>query len=266
MLYPTHMRTAVTFGTIGGIAAVALNEPVLSGITILGGAIVGGRLPDVDSPASRPAQRYWWLSQIEKIMGVRHRGPISHGFLFNTLVFGIIWYSLWNYKGEPLLGFGLTVLALTFTFKQFYQTFREYILSIPKNPGGFVSYIMIDSDKYAGRDNGPHLRPLNLMSVYPLAFTVALVVSLLMKSPNMVEGADYFLGVWIGVLSHLFADAITKQGIQINNKKFHVLGILSKHIKTGSGTELWFRAFFTITSVLGIIALAGTMITHFDMR
>ena len=263
MLYPTHMRTAITFGTIGASVALIEHEPALSAITIVGGAIVGGRLPDCDSPSSIPSKRYPWLSSIERALGIKHRGHISHGWVFNTILWLGIWYLLSQMKDESA-GFLIAVITIAFSLNQFYHFLYQYILSIPSNPTHFLPYLFLDSDRLTNsktKENYyPKMRPLNKPFTLGICAILSVMIAFLFKNDATKIGVDYFLGIWVGVLSHLFADSITKQGTEINGRTFHILGPLSNHIKTGTGIELWFRSFFTITSGLGIVIATALML------
>lgn len=271
MLYPTHMRTAVTFGAIASSIMLFKNDPAMSALTVMGGSIVGGRIPDCDSPSSIPSKRYPWLSKLDSILGIKHRGHISHGWVFNTLFWLGIWYFLWSYQplGENSLTFGffLAIFGLTFSLNQFYYFLYEYIFSIPYNPANFIQYLFLDADRLTtsamnGANYRPKLKPFNKIHSLIVCLIIAVLIAFLYRNNAEQIGADYFLGIYVGVLSHLFADSLTKAGTGSGKNKIHILGGFSKYVKTGTNIELWFRSFFTITAGLGIAIVVMLMIAN----
>lgn len=250
MLYKTHQRYGLLSGllgipllvTIGLIPIITMSMRfsdavlvVLMLIFSMLGALFGSEFPDCDSyggqmengkikKGSIPSQKHPTISKIFRTFGVKHRGKFSHDYASLALFFGSIWliqrFGL-SFMQNNLVSTHSKSIALFF---QIIAIFLIYWLS---------REIAI---KYKFSKKGKKNK--NPLMYYAILFSIFIIVYLTttffgftsfnffsafsaLKTATFVRTILNILVIfiWIGAYSHLFADMMTNEGVNIFGKR-----------------------------------------------
>lgn len=227
MLYKTHQRFGQMFGLIGLILSFAMSViPTMSLTYTMSmniyvmiivyvayrSALFGSEFPDIDSPGSVPARHWVIIRRVFKVFNIKHRGKFSHDFIFLGLFF-LLMYLV----GDYLLGIGnentvttmVAMIGLSYFISK--DIANELVFKFVKNRKrrGRVSFII-----------GFFLTIVILMVIGVLGYMPSGGSGQLIKSTSFV-GSIYrvfIIFTLIGAYSHLFADLLTNEGVNILGK------------------------------------------------
>lgn len=286
MLYPTHRRLGIQFGmlfsiillSVGLFSLFSLNSPILMIFSILilcSGSIFGSEFPDIDSPRSKPTQRHPIWKIFFNFFHIEHRGKFSHSVLSQFL----FWLAIW--LGSILMINNMdnsnSILVMKFILGLFLGNVFELLIGFinsvykskvikDKQYFLFVQYLMTGSKEIA-----KELRISNKDNLFErlISYGIGVLFSFMVVPDNIhffVKFVTiYIIGIYIGVLSHLFGDMSTISGIYIGwNKQFKPIAVL-KNIpilnlmiddgKTGGDYEERFRKIVTLINFLLFLIL-----------
>lgn len=240
MLYPTHRRLGIQFGE--GLAVVAISSGLFSALSfkslpliLLGiglavsGSLFGAEYPDIDSPRSIPAQRHPIWRMIFQFFHVHHRGKFSHSILSQTLFWGIIWIGMLFFVQDPAVSGQINnslivKLFLVVALGNLFEVMVNFITAIKNSSairdGQFMTLIkfLATDSKEAASDIHFH-RSASSFTTKAISYLISAAFVFLLI-PNQTSYlirfcSVYILGIYCGVLSHLFGDIATVSGIHI---------------------------------------------------
>lgn len=302
MLYKTHQKYGQLSGLIGiPIAVTAGFIPVISlgmrfsdaiqviviFVVALLGAMFGAEFPDCDSyggkmangqykKGSIPSQKHPVISKLFRMFKVKHRGKFSHDYASLFVFFALIYVA--NHFGTLHLmkqiangaamyagiAQGL-VLFISYLIADEIATRLKFLLKMNRF-GELVAKVVL----FVGISALLYVAGF----VNPLALT-SIVVSI--KSATFYASVSkvFILFTFIGSYSHLFADMMTNEGVNLFGmrlapakvvlklKKIPLIGpfLLKSNLKTGSPYEDACRTIVTILIIpafaLSIFAITG---------
>lgn len=221
----THEVTGISLAVA---TAAVICEPGMSvfsyGATLVAGAAVGSLLPDIDHGGSKISREHKVISSIVSDK-LKHRG-FTHSLLANLLV-------------------ALVCFTISIAFTQIYNgnLFGKLVVS---SMMAFIVFVLYDRVQLIQKAINSIL-PHGKLVVGAVVFGVAYF------SANLfVDYANYLsLGIVLGYLSHLIADAFTVSGVAFfqpfSDKVFHF-----GHFHTGKNENI-FRAICMAASLLVVI-------------
>ena len=199
------------------------------------GALFGSEFPDCDSyggkmangevkKGSIPSQKHPLISKIFRTFGVKHRGKFSHDYASLALFFGIIWlgqrYGLSFLQNRLSTNFstGLAILFQLIAIALIYWISREVA----------VKY---EFSKKGRRNKNPIMYYAILLSVFLLIYLTTTFVGFtsfnIFSATSALKTATFVrtilnilvIFIWVGAYSHLFADMMTNEGVNIFGKR-----------------------------------------------
>lgn len=221
----------IVSGLYASLNITGLINQILCTLLCISGGLFGAEFPDIDSPSSIPRRHHPIIGILFTTFGVQHRGKFSHSILSQTIfwlffaiaatltinsVTGtyralvakiIIIIGLWQIISTMLI-FG-EVLFKSDVLKKM-QLFK------------FLMFYMTEDKDIASEI---HYRKLSKQAELIHSATALIFAGIIaMAIPNDLTQISqmtliYFLGVYFGVLSHLFCDISTYQGIWLGWRK-----------------------------------------------
>ena len=311
MLYKTHQKYGTLSGLIGIPIAVTtgllpvvtlgmrFSDAILT-ITLVTIAMIsasfGAEFPDCDSYGGRmkngemkkgsiPSQKHPFISKMFRAFGVKHRGKFSHDYASLALFFGIcLFISTWFTKllvhkvanGSSLFATISQLLIIYIAYLVSADIVNKYKFKIRKGKLGLLEGLAFTGILFVSLVvlimMGGFINPLLIAST-----TVGMKSSILLTAIVKV----FVIFTWIGAYSHLFADMMTNEGVNIFGKrlapaklvlkikKLPLIGkwLLQTDLKTGSAYEDMCNLIVTILCVpaivLAFIAITGGDVIQF---
>ena len=291
MLYPTHRRLGIQFGE--GLAVIAISSGMFSALSFksfplillgiglsISGALLGAEFPDIDSPRSIPAQRHPLWRFFFQLFHVHHRGKFSHSILSQTLFWFGIWVLMILFMQDKIFNVSsndqslIIKLFLIVALGNLFEVMVNFITAI-KNSSAvrngqymlLIKFLMTDSDEIASEIH--FHRPQQTFTTKIIAYVIsAIFVFLLIPNNNnflIRFGSVYILGIYCGVLSHLFGDIATVSGIHIGwgesvkpvraMQKIPILNLMVGKGTAGSPYENRFRIIVSIIDAVLFLCL-----------
>lgn len=237
MLYRTHTRYGQLFGVVGMIYAFSMSLiPALSlsytgGMNILimiltylayRSSLFGAEFPDIDSPGSVPARKWVIIRRIFSAFDIKHRGKFSHDYISLAVFFGAFYLlgklaSMFLYAND-----GLTIMVTI-----------GLLFFIGKDIGNVTAFNVIKKRKGVKSTLLDRKRS-RLSFLIGFVFTVVMffVLKIFGYVPDGSMGGSiqssafvyrvygvFVVFTWIGAYSHLFADMMTNEGVNIFGKR-----------------------------------------------
>lgn len=250
MLYKTHQRYGLLSGllvipaciTLGSIPIITFGMRITDAILVMFivtfsiiGALFGSEFPDCDSyggkmangeykKGSVPSQKHPLISTIFRTFGVKHRGKFSHDYASLTFFFSIIYllqYFGLNFlqnnlvsKGEPnlakitnLIALGMIYflsreIAMKVLFSKKFRKKQNFIFNSVITGSIFLGIFLITTTF--------GFTTLNFSNPISTLNTMVFLRSIM---------GVFVISVWVGAMSHLFADMMTNEGVHIFGKR-----------------------------------------------
>lgn len=250
MLYRTHQRYGLLSGllgipllvTVGLIPIITMSMRFSDALLVIlmlsfsmFGALFGSEFPDCDSyggkmsngeikKGSIPSQKHPMISSIFRTLGVKHRGKFSHDYASLALFFGIIWlaqrFGLEFLQNRLSTNFstGLAILFQLIALILIYWISREVA-------------IKYKFSKKGKRNKNPLMYYAILLSVFLLIYLTTTFVGFtsfnIFSATSALKTATFVrtilnilvIFIWIGAYSHLFADMMTNEGVNVFGKR-----------------------------------------------
>ena len=312
MLYKTHQKYGRLSGLIGIPLAVTtgllpvitlgmrFSDAILtiSLVTVaMLSASFGAEFPDCDSyggklkdgsgykKGSIPSQKHPFISGMFKVFGVKHRGKFSHDYASLAVFFGLV-LLLSNWFTELVVHRVASGSTLFASLAQLFILFALYLISdeiiskfkfnVRKGKlttlEGYIFKIVLFVGLVLLLMMGGFINPLLIAST-----SVGMKSAIFLTALTKV----FVIFTWIGAYSHLFADMMTNEGVNIFGKrlapaklvlkvrKIPIIGkmLLTTELKTGSAYEDVCNLIVTILCipavVLCFIAITGGDVVEF---
>lgn len=290
MLYPTHRRLGIQFGE--GLAVIAISSGLFSALSFkslplillgmglaISGSLFGAEYPDIDSPKSIPAQRHPIWRMIFQFFHVHHRGKFSHSILSQTLLWGIIWIGMLFFVQDPIIAGHINnnlivKIFLVVALGNLFEIMVNFISAI-KNSSAIKNGQYLTLIKFLATDSKEAASDIHFHRT-PMTFTTKIISYLISAGfvflliPNQTSYlirfcSIYILGIYCGVLSHLFGDIATVSGIHIGwgesvkpvrvMQKIPILNLMIGKGTAGSPYENRFRIIVSIIDFILFIML-----------
>lgn len=300
MLFPTHRRAGIFLGLAFSIAIVVnmynftltktIFGLVVAIILAMSGAVFGAEFPDIDSPGSIPRRHHPLWGMVFDFFHVHHRGKFSHSLLSQTLFWGTIIIGTYlvgtgkiliptQYRHYLPLAFKLFLtFALSAQLTMIVSAVDALTKSKIETPAGMFNvllFIMTDDPEYSkkARYHKPNQKQMDGIKIISLLFS-ALVFFIIFanKGFSLKDYANfliiYLVGTYVGVLSHLWMDVSTLEGVfldwshRISPAKAMIRNPLLKHFvpnnefRTGSSWETIIRIGISIGCIIAFVVLA----------
>lgn len=288
------------FGLIASLALIAnyhsllliSNFPnlIIAIILAISGGLYGSGFPDIDSKKSIPAYEHPVMRKVFELFHINHRGPISHSFLTETIIWGIpigITYFMSKININTL--FSLTHEQLLIIFKLFLSfaavnEIRSILLCIIsffksdyKSFSGIkntILFLMTDDYEFAKKSHFHRANREDKAKFKVIALGISLFIFFVLfnfSGNDLSQYINFFniflVGVLAGVYSHLVMDMSTLNGVYLDfshqiqvarwMKKNPVLRIFvpNNDFKTGSSWETQVRIIVSSINILLFILL-----------
>lgn len=283
MLYRTHKKFGVLWGVLGLIISIMVGLiPAMSDsmritdkiylgwlfYVSMRGSIFGAEFPDIDSKGSIPSRHHPFIRNIFASLGIVHRGKFSHDFASLALFFGIILFG-WD-------------VSKTFLMSNVTEH-QTIILGVGIWMIFILSKDLIDVLLYVTLKNYEKIKRVNMIAKV-VGFLISLVLAWMLglitfgsDPSNIVQSANFvfptvtlwIIFTWVGAYSHLFADMLTKEGVNLFGKriaparvvllvkKIPLIGrfLLPSGLLTGSGYEDSCRMVVVILTIPAVVCL-----------
>lgn len=311
MLYKTHQKygklsgyiaipIAVTAGLIPVITfGMRFSDAVMVGMVLIVAVLsasFGSEFPDCDSYGGRmsngemkkgsiPSQKHPFISRMFKMFGVKHRGKFSHDYASLAVFFGLTLVAT-KYGMEYLVKQVSQGSSLFSVVSQLLVFFAVYLISDE----------LVSKYKFVlknGKVSTLQTRILEL-SLFSIISVILIVAGFL--NPFMISSSVHALKStvllasiskvfvifsWVGAYSHLFADMMTNEGVNIFGmrlapakvvlklRKIPLIGpfLLRSNLRTGSPYEDMCSLIVSILCVpavvLTVVSVTGGDIPNF---